>query len=277
MITLIVSDIHLGSRSSQAVLLSRLLRSKFDRLILNGDTLNNLNLKRLKPKHWRLVDQLREVAQRREVVLIRGNHDVTQGEEGVFGPMDVLATLLGVPLQEEFALEVGQRRYLVLHGDRFDPTLNWPIITDAADWCYRAIQGVNKKAAKWLKRRVKKLGGVVEFVKRRAVHYAQSRRCDGIIAGHTHFSDDEWIDGVHYLNTGCWVDWPCTYVAVHNDQARLCHWDEAVLYQDKASIVLTAPMPARHGVSTSPAAAMLELLPAATGAGVVTADPCGGM
>jgi UDP-2,3-diacylglucosamine pyrophosphatase LpxH len=259
MITLIVSDIHLGSRSSQAVLLSRLLETKFDRLILNGDTLNNLNLKKLKPKHWRLVDQLRDLARRREVILIRGNHDVTPAEEGVFGPMEVLATLLGVPLQEEYQLEVGSRRYLVLHGDRFDPTLNWPIITDAADWCYRAVQEVNKKAAKWLKRRAKKLGGVVAFVKRRAVQYAKSRPCDGIIVGHTHFSDDEWIEDMHYLNTGCWVDWPCTYVTVKKDQASLCHFDEAVMSREKDWILVEEPAPNRNGVSAPPAGTLLAM------------------
>jgi UDP-2,3-diacylglucosamine pyrophosphatase LpxH len=251
MITLIVSDVHLGSRSSQAVLLSRLLGTYFDRLIVNGDLLNNLNLRKLKPRHWRLVDQLRDLARRRDVILIRGNHDVAPAEEDSFGPMDVLATLLGLPLREEVSLECGRRRYLVLHGDRFDPTLNWPILTDAADWCYRAVQEVNKKAAKWLKRRVKKLGGVVEFVKRRSVRYAQHRDHDGIIAGHTHFSDDEWIDGIHYVNTGCWVDWPCTYVKVRGDQVRLCYWDEAEISEAKEACVLEDAIAARNGISAT--------------------------
>ncbi len=225
--TLIVSDIHLGSRNSQAALLSRLLQTNFDRLILNGDTVNNLNLKKLKPHHWRVIDQLREVARKREMILIRGNHDGQPSVSGGFGPLDVLATLLGVDLHEEYPLEAVGRRYLVLHGDRFDPTLSWPILTDAADWCYQATQKVNKKVAKWLKRRVKELGGVVEFVKRRSAVYAKTRGYQGIIAGHTHFSDDEWLDGIHYLNTGCWVDRPCTYVSIKGNQVRLCSWEEA--------------------------------------------------
>jgi UDP-2,3-diacylglucosamine pyrophosphatase LpxH len=226
MVTLIVSDIHLGSRNSQPGLLSRLLQTDYDRLILNGDTINNLNLRKLKPKHWRLLDQLRDIARRRELILIRGNHDGTGGEPEVFGPLDVLGTLLGVPLHEEYSLEVAGRVYLVLHGDLFDPTLNWPVLTDAADWCYRAVQEVNKKAAKWLKRRVKRMGGVVEFVKRRSVHYARKGGFQGIITGHTHFCDEEWIDGIHFLNTGSWVDHPCTYVLATSDQVRLHHWDE---------------------------------------------------
>jgi UDP-2,3-diacylglucosamine pyrophosphatase LpxH len=233
MATLIVSDIHLGSRNSQAEALSRLLETDFDRLILNGDTVNSLNLKKLKPKHWRLITRLRTIALERELILIRGNHDVPPGYDEIgFGPMDVLASLLGVRLHEEYQLEMSNGHYLVLHGDRFDPTLYWPMLTDAADWCYRAVQEVNKKAAKWLKRKVKRLGGVVEFVKRRSVQYAKLHGCQGIVTGHTHFCDDEWIDGVHYLNSGSWVDHPCTYVVAHSNQIRLCHWDEDLIERE---------------------------------------------
>ena len=227
MLTLVVSDIHLGSRSSQAAALSRLLESEYDRLILNGDTINNLNLRKLRPKHWALVHQLREIARQRELILIRGNHDGVPGHAEAFGPLDVLATILGVQLQNEYTLDVGGRPYLVLHGDVFDPTLGWPILTDAADWCYRTVQEVNKKAAKWLKRRVKRMGGVVEFVKRRAVQHARKRGCHGVITGHTHFCDEEWVEGIHYLNTGCWVDHVCNYVVITGERAMLRYWDES--------------------------------------------------
>src|SRR5260370_11838295 len=108
----------------------------------------------------------------------------------------VWAFFLAGEIREKFSGKVGARRYLVLHGDRFDPTLNWPLLTDTADWCYHAAQKINKKAAKWLKKRVKKLGGVVEFVKRRSAHHAKANGFQGIITGHTHFHDDEWIDGL---------------------------------------------------------------------------------
>jgi UDP-2,3-diacylglucosamine pyrophosphatase LpxH len=222
--TLIVSDIHLGSRNSRADQLSLLLRCNFDRLILNGDIINSVNLKKLRPAHWKLLDQLRHIARQRELILVRGNHDGEPGDEG-FGTFDVLATLLGVPLHEDYRLEQDSRQYLVLHGDRFDPTLNWPILTDTAEWCYQAVQKINRKGAKWLKHKVKKLGGVVQFVKRRSVDYARSRGCQGVVTGHTHFCDDEWIDDVHYLNTGCWVDQPCTYVVAAAGGIQLHHWD----------------------------------------------------
>ena len=130
--------------------------------------------------------------------------------------------------------EVGFRRYLVLHGDRFDPTLHWPILTDAADWCYHSVQKVNKKAAKWLKHQVKDLGGVIEFVKRRATQHARSLDCHGVIAGHTHYSEDDWIDDIHYLNTGCWTDRPCTFVLADSNEARLCQWGDTEIENGEA-------------------------------------------
>jgi UDP-2,3-diacylglucosamine pyrophosphatase LpxH len=235
MTTLIISDIHLGSRNSQATALLHLLETDFDRLILNGDTINNLNLKKLRPEHWTVISRLREIARRRELILIRGNHDGETrdgyhfgipGTNEPFGPLSVLATLLGVPLLEDFALELNQRQYLVMHGDRFDPTLGWPLLTDTADWCYQVVQKVNKKAAKWLKRQVKHLGGVIEVVKRRSVHHAKSLGYQGVITGHTHYCDDEWFDGIHFLNAGCWVDRICTYVRADNNHVRLCSWVE---------------------------------------------------
>jgi UDP-2,3-diacylglucosamine pyrophosphatase LpxH len=226
MTTVVASDLHLGSRNCQAALFAKFLQTDFDRLILNGDILNSLNLKKLKAEHWTVLSRLRDIARRRELILIRGNHDGSPAAGNDLGQADVLPTLLGVPLHHEYQLEMGDRHYLIIHGDRFDPTLHAPIITDAADWCYHAVQKVNKKMAKWLKRRVKKLGGVLEFVKRRSVHYAKSLGCQGVITAHTHFSDDEWIEDVHYLNSGCWVDRPCTYLIAENDRFTLRHWDE---------------------------------------------------
>jgi UDP-2,3-diacylglucosamine pyrophosphatase LpxH len=224
MITAIMSDLHLGSRNCQAGLISEFLESRFDRLILNGDTVNSLNFKKLKAGHWKILDRIRNLARQREVILIRGNHDACWRQELGLGPQQVLSALLELPLHEEYLLELPAGHYLVMHGDRFDPTLQWPILTDTADWCYHAVQKVNKKAAKWLKRKVKRMGGVVEIVKRQAVHYAKSRGCQGVITGHTHFCDDEWIDGIHYLNSGCWVDTAGSYVRIEETDVRLCHW-----------------------------------------------------
>lgn len=223
--TLIVSDVHLGTRNSHRAPLAQLLETDFDRLILNGDTVDDLNFRRFRPWDWAILHQLRLIARDHELVLIRGNHDgPRQDATPGFGPLDVLAELLDADLREEYFLRVGGRRYLVLHGDQFDGSLNLTRIGHAADCVYNQLQRCSRSFARWLKRRVKRWCGVVTGVRRGAVACARRRNCQGVITGHTHYHDDEYLDGIHYLNSGCWVDRPCTYLRADDDHIQLCYW-----------------------------------------------------
>jgi UDP-2,3-diacylglucosamine pyrophosphatase LpxH len=230
--TLVMSDLHLGSKGCHTErILEVLRRESFDRLILNGDTIHNLNLRKLSPQHWSVFDRLRELARSREVILLRGNHDQDvkpknqdgplNGNGHGFGAEDVLGALLGIPMAEDYKLDIGGRPYLVLHGDRFDPTLNFVLVSEMAGWCYNVSQKFNKKLAKWLKRQSKKWGGVLEFVRNQSIRLARMEGYAGIVTGHTHFADDVNIDGVHYVNTGCWTEPPCAYATVDAGQIRL--------------------------------------------------------
>jgi UDP-2,3-diacylglucosamine pyrophosphatase LpxH len=233
--TLILSDLHLGSKHCRAPeILDVLQRERFDRLILNGDTVNDLNLRKLTAAHWMVLDRLRGLAGSRELILVRGNHDHdtrhetngnghanSDGNGHVFGAHDVLPALLGVPMVEEHRLQVGGRPYLVLHGDRFDPSLNYRMVSEMADWCYQLSQKVNKELARWLKKKSKKWGGILELVRSQSVVHARKRGFDGVVTGHTHYADDIHVDGVHYVNTGCWTEPPCTYVTLDAIGVRL--------------------------------------------------------
>ncbi len=251
--TLILSDIHLGNKHCQAELLLAVLdREPFDRLILNGDTLHSLNLNRLRPAHWTLLTRFRDIGRTRDLVLIRGNHDhawrfarisrrravaepalVAVGggpangavepaaAPAAFGPLDVLPALLDVPLREEYRLEVGGREYLVTHGDQFDPALASELPRHVAGWCYQLTRKMNRKLAKWLKKRSARWGGQLQHIRRQAVDFARQRGCGGVLLGHTHHADDVNIDGVHYVNTGCWTESPCAFVTVTHDALQL--------------------------------------------------------
>ncbi len=240
--TLLLSDIHLGNRHCNTALLNEVLdRQPYDRLILNGDTLNSVNLRKLTGPHWSVLDRLRKLARSRELILIRGNHDHEGDhvpnfngtghlngtgaaiEKPGIGTANVLPGLLDVPMQEEYRLDVGGKKYLVLHGDRFDPTLNYPVVTEVACFCYQLTTKVNKKLAKWLKKKSKRWGGVLEFVRGKSVEHAQILGVDGVITGHTHFAEDSRVDHVHYLNTGCWTEYPCSYIAVNGGEVSLHH------------------------------------------------------
>jgi UDP-2,3-diacylglucosamine pyrophosphatase LpxH len=227
--TLILSDIHLGSRNCNTPqVLEVLKREAFDRLILNGDTLNSINLRKLKPEHWSVVSRLRQLARTRELILVRGNHDYEHpgrdsGNGACFGPPDVLPSLLGVPMHEEYRLDIGGRPYLVLHGDRFDPTLNYWLLSEMADWCYQVSQKVNKKLAKWLKKKSKRWGGLLEWVRSQSAAYARRQGFAGVVTGHTHYADDVRLGDVHYVNSGCWTEPPCSFVTVEAGRVNLHH------------------------------------------------------
>src|SRR5262249_2866854 len=150
MTTLIVSDLHLGARNSRTDLLAQLLRGSFDRLILNGDTINSLDFRRFRAGDWRIVELLNDIARRRQLVLIRGNHDGYAAEtEDAFSSLSVLAELLGTTMHEDYEVDTLDGRLLVLHGDQFDHTMNLTWVGDAADWCYNQMQRVSRPTARW--------------------------------------------------------------------------------------------------------------------------------
>ena len=245
--TLIISDIHLGSRHTNVTLLNEMLdREPFDRLILNGDTIHSVNLRKLNGAHWALLNRFRKLARSRELILIRGNHDHeadhvpyhlanTNGANGTatsngngaaehdIGTVSVLPGLLEVPMREDYRLDVDGEPYLVLHGDRFDPTLNYPMVTEAACVCYQLTTRVNKKLAKWLKKKSKRWSGVLQFVRGQSVLHGQSEGVRGVITGHTHFAEDSQVDQIHYLNTGCWTEYPYSYIAIDGGKVSLNH------------------------------------------------------
>lgn len=229
MITLIVSDMHLGAFNSRTDLLAQLLLSDFDRLILNGDTIDSQDFRRFRRWDWNIIELLQTVARQRELILVRGNHDCPADRDGETGHPGVLPSLLGTPMMEECEVETAEGQLLVLHGDQFDGTLNLTWVGDAADWVYNRIQRTSRPAARWLKHQAKHLTGVVASVISGAAARAADGGYAGIVTGHTHYPDDAYVNGVRCLNTGCWVDWPCTAVRVADGQARLLPWGDELL------------------------------------------------
>lgn len=227
--TLILSDIHLGSKHCCHRAVHDILdREPFDRLILNGDTLHNVNLRKLDKHHWSVLDRFREYAKSRELVLIRGNHDheidfVPTQANGHLTTGNVLPSLLGVAMLEEYHLKVRGQDYLVLHGDRFDPTMKYPLVTEVAFIAYQFTTRINKKLAKWLKRKSKRWGGILAYVRDQSVAFARQHGFPGVITGHTHFAEDVRVDEVHYVNTGSWTETPCAYVTVDDPNGIQLH------------------------------------------------------
>src|SRR5437870_3459697 len=103
--TLILSDIHLGSRHCNHQLIAEVLdRETFDRIILNGDTIHNVNFKKFTEPHWALLERFRQLGKERELILIRGNHDhepdYFHNRNKVLTTGHILPALLEVPMRE---------------------------------------------------------------------------------------------------------------------------------------------------------------------------------
>ncbi len=218
--TIIISDVHLGVKSSKAKEVVKFLKSNScDKLILNGDIIDGWELKRSgkwKKKHtkfFKLV--LKYVAKRKmEVIYLRGNHDDFLGELIPFR----FGTL---QLANQYIHESCGKRYLVIHGDIFDSittNLKWLARLGSIGYTfllwlnrhyntYRTKRGLPYYSlSQAIKQKVKSAVSFVDDFENQLAEVARTQRCDGIICGHIHQAADKMIKGVHYLNSGDWVE-----------------------------------------------------------------------
>lgn len=224
--TLIVSDVHLGSRVSRAKECLELIESyridkrrwRFRKLILLGDIFDDLNFSRLDKYAWKLVSLFREITDEEsnaEVVWVLGNHDELL--------VPLMAHLVGIRVHEEYEWEVGERRYFAMHGQQFDKwIINYPNISKVPSWMYDLIQqldGPKQRISRFVKEKSKTWLRINDSVAKGIVNYATSKD-KGIVAafcGHTHIAEEiDFPDsGIRYFNTGCWTGKHApTYVTV---------------------------------------------------------------
>jgi UDP-2,3-diacylglucosamine pyrophosphatase LpxH len=219
--TLLISDVHLGSRVSLAAELLHLLKhSRFKRLILLGDIFQDLDFRRLTREQWKLIGYIRKLSNPKrgvEVVWVEGNHDA--------GISDVMEHLLGVQVYQEYTWEWEGKKCLAIHGHQYDAL--WahgvPLLGRIFTPIYLRMQHVDF-LKKWLPRALDKLHTHWERLDRKvadgALRHAAHEGADLVFCGHTHQPYDEIRDGVHYYNTGDWTGEHGTYVALRNGQVE---------------------------------------------------------
>ena len=54
-----------------------------------------------------------------------------------------------------------------------------------------------------------------------AVHYAAKHGFEAVTCGHTHYAEEQFINGIKYLNTGAWTEQPSYYVQVSATEIML--------------------------------------------------------
>jgi UDP-2,3-diacylglucosamine pyrophosphatase LpxH len=228
--TVILSDVHLGTVESKVHEAMHFLRHiRCAKLILNGDIIDGWQLKR--SGQWtkahtgfiRLVLKRLEKG-KTEVVYLRGNHD------------DILARFLPLSFEnlaivEEHIHDSPRGKYLVLHGDVFDTiTKNFVFLSHLGDWGYLLLLRINRLYNAWrawrgmeywslskaIKARVKEAVNHISNFEQHVAQLAKERGCVGVMCGHIHTPADKMIDGIHYLNSGDWVE-TLTAVVEHLD------------------------------------------------------------
>jgi UDP-2,3-diacylglucosamine pyrophosphatase LpxH len=226
---IILSDIHLGADNCQAKRLVRFLELihegeiQTDRLILNGDVFDSIDFRRLKKSHWKVLSLIRKLSDRLETVWICGNHD---------GEAEIISHLLGTSVVDEYVLESAGRKILLLHGHVFDKFLDaHPILTWIGDNIYFLLQRLDTthRFAKFAKRSSKTFLRCAQLVEERSIEYARRRGFKAVCCGHTHVAAARQVGDVHYYNSGCWTEWPGSYLRVADGQLELAYFEADVM------------------------------------------------
>lgn len=220
--TVVLSDIHLGSKYSKVVEVSNFLSSvDCGKLILNGDTIDGWQLQKNDNAFWgadqsRFFRIIMKMVERHgtEVYFLRGNHDDFLDK--------ILPMTMGkLNILKDMILESGGMKYFVTHGDVFDSiTSNLRWLAKLGDVVYNILLLINViynriqalfgkpyySFSQAIKNKVKKAVSNASDFDKMLTDMARTKGCQGVICGHIHRPEDRMIEGVRYLNSGDWVE-----------------------------------------------------------------------
>lgn len=211
---LFISDVHLGSKGSNASeLLELLKKEKFDRLFIIGDFIDGWLLKKRfywRPEFTQVIRKILTLAKKGvKVVYVTGNHDEFLRE---YTPFEVASNI-------EIVDEYIWNDIFITHGDLYDGVVNlrWlgllgSIGYEIAIYIDRFMKrlGYKKSISKMLKDSVK---GAIKFItdfENQLAYQAKIRGCNQVYCGHIHTPADKIIDiegqGIRYINCGDWIE-----------------------------------------------------------------------
>lgn len=218
--TIVLSDIHLGSKWSKAREVTQYLKENTcDTLILCGDIIDGWQLMlgrkaKWKKRHSNFIKLLLDLQRTTNIIYLRGNHD------------DFLDRILPLNFQniqivEDYIYESGNKRFYILHGDVFDlVTSRYSWLSKIGDMGYSLLMWLNryynnrrlKKGLSYyslsrdIKKKVKASVSYISDYEKHIVDIARRKKCDGVICGHIHQPEKRYYDDILYLNSGDWVE-----------------------------------------------------------------------
>jgi UDP-2,3-diacylglucosamine pyrophosphatase LpxH len=221
--TLILSDLHLGAETSHAREATRVLKeNRFQRLILLGDIFADLNFARLTKDHWKFLGYIRKLSNPKrniEVIWVEGNHD--------HGLTNIMSHLVGVRVYQRYAWQYSGLRHIAIHGHQFDGfQVSSVRLSTLGTSLYLALQKLDFKSkpivrlinTRWLRMSSKVSAG--------ALHYARQHAADRIFCGHTHHAMHIEQNGIHYYNSGGWVDSRLTYLTLDEEGVQIHEFNQ---------------------------------------------------
>lgn len=219
--TIIISDLHLGSKVSQPKKALEMLGDyEFRKLILLGDIFDSLDFRNLDADCWDFLNYIGKISRNdyKKVRWVIGNHD--QGLEQVFG------SLIGGKIYDFYAWQYKEEKYLAIHGHQFDRFLiNNALISHLATRIYNYIQRVDitdqKRFTRFIKRSSKGWLRMSDKVSRGAMKFAGKKKAEYVFCGHTHKPLKKESQGIKYYNSGCWTDNPCAYITIDEKDINL--------------------------------------------------------
>lgn len=240
---LFLSDVHLGMKPTRVKQLIEFLRvHDAETIYLVGDILDGWRL--AKAWHWpedyNILAQLLldKATAGTRIVYLPGNHDEFLREYlgTYFGEIELVDRTIHTTATG--------RTYLVIHGDQFDVVvMNAKWLAHVGDWAYNfalrvniAINWVRRRLglqywslSAWAKQKVKNAVSVIGRFEEALVHEAKESGVQGVICGHIHFADMHDRLGIHYINTGDWVESCTAVVENHDGNFELIKWTEMVV------------------------------------------------
>lgn len=220
--TVIISDVHIGAPHAKVKEVTEFLGSvDCDRLIMNGDIIDGWQLKNSDDKwtvmhsaFFRVIMKMME-KHGTEVIYVTGNHD------DFLDPL-VPSKMFNISLVHEYIIREKDHSYVVIHGHAFDSiTSHFRWIAKLGDIAYNALLKFNNvwnktrqrhgkeyySLSKVIKHKVKQAVSAMSGFEQDLEEFTKAKGCDGIICGHIHHPEDKYLrGGIHYLNSGDWVE-----------------------------------------------------------------------
>ncbi len=241
--TLFISDVHLGTKKSQAdKLLEVFKKYEFQQLVIVGDFIDLTSLKRKfywNEDHSTVIQKILRMSRKGvKVSYILGNHDFYL--RGLIKESNISLGEIEIMDEMFYLTDAGESIY-ICHGDQFDGFVRLhPFLYVIGDFAYELSFKINSaynktrklfgleywSLSKFLKSKVKDAVSFINDFKRLSAMKLEEVGCDSIMIGHIHTPAIEDIGGKTYYNTGDFCE-SCSYLIEDMDgKIKLLHSDE---------------------------------------------------